>query len=141
MIEEKDLVVRHIYRVHARNLEGPSVYAGNGVFYGIREKFGSRFTEAEYLNVERMRPHNTCTPLEDLGPMPDEIEIRPHDPTVDRATNREVFFDKPIRDGGKGWCFKDTGEPSEEIRPIGQQNETFYKYLESLVEQSNNKGE
>lgn len=133
MIDEKDLKARHIYRVRARNLEGPSVYAGNGIFYGIREKFGSRFTESEYLNAEMFRPFNTCTPLEDLGEMPADVELRASDPTIDRHTRREVAFDKPISDGGRGWYFLDTGEASQEIYAVRRDNKAFYLFLESLI--------
>ena len=101
MIEEKDLFVGGVYRVLARNLIGPSVYAGEGIFYGIREKFGEKFTEKEYLDAPRFRPFNTCRPLELVGVIPSDIEIRQSDPTVDRLTGRPVGFDQPVADGGK----------------------------------------
>lgn len=46
-----DCVERGLYRLHSRNLV-LGVYVGDGLFVGIREKFGSRYLDTE-LHPER----------------------------------------------------------------------------------------
>ena len=62
---------RHIYRIRSRNLDfGVYREATNG-FIGIREKFGDL-----YLFEEYHWDFGTVRPLEDVGVLPDDIEVR-----------------------------------------------------------------
>lgn len=47
MIELDDLKIGTVYKLAARNLS-LGVYAGDGRFIGIREKFGNRFLDTEF---------------------------------------------------------------------------------------------
>ncbi|HET7713885.1 MAG TPA: hypothetical protein VFK94_06620 [Patescibacteria group bacterium] len=73
MIPMNDCHTRHLYRLYSRNLDF-GVYDGAGGFIGIREKFDSRFLFTEY-HREVGSPVGTVQPLEDLGPIPDWIDL------------------------------------------------------------------
>lgn len=51
MIPSSDLVVGGLYRVRARNFN-LAVYAGNGQFIGVREKFGHYRLDSEWLMLD-----------------------------------------------------------------------------------------
>ncbi len=124
-----DCLDRHVYRLHSRNLSsGVFVEAREG-FIGIREKFDSRYLFTEY-HYDTGAPYGTAHPYEDLGEIPKEITATEDLGTEDEITKREVSFDKPIVDGGKGWYFVDTGEASKDIRPQSRFNKALFDYLD-----------
>jgi hypothetical protein len=67
----------HLYRLRSRNLH-LGVYDGDGGFIGIREKFGDRYLFTEY-DCRCGPPYGTATPVEDLGPAPEGLEISSRD--------------------------------------------------------------
>jgi len=78
MIEEDyislvDCIRGHLYRIHSRNLK-LGVFDGKTGFIGIRLKFGSEYLFTEY-HWDQGPPYGTVQPKEDLGPIPDDIEI------------------------------------------------------------------
>ena len=77
MIEPK---TRYVYRLQSRNLSvgvyretDSGEYGISRGFTGIRTKFGARYLDTEVWNEP---PGNgTATPLEELGRVPDDIEL------------------------------------------------------------------
>lgn len=131
MIPLAECVEGRVYRLHSRNLDlGVFVSADRG-FIGIREKFGSRYLFTEYHH-DTGPPYGTATPLEDIGEVPENINLVERHGSIDQVTKRPVAFDKPIRGGGRGWYFVDTDEASEDIRPISVHNDKLFGFLESL---------
>lgn len=94
-----------VYRVYSRNLL-VAVYAGNGGFVGIREKFGDRYLFTEY-HWDCGPPYGTLRPLEVLGEVPDDVVLRERDTTRCSGCSQPVTFDGPARDGGLGWVHTD----------------------------------
>lgn len=115
-----------LYRIDSRNLAF-GVFDGVDGFIGIREKFGSRYLFSEY-HYDTGAPYGTVKPLEllEICPLSD---IRETIGTFDGVTKRPVKFDTPIKDGGKGWYFEDTGEASESINPYSRENKDLFQYL------------
>lgn len=68
-----DLTEGHLYKIRSRNLSS-GVYDGKGGFTGIRQKFGSRYLFTEY-DWDNGPPFGTVVVKEDLGPVPEGIEI------------------------------------------------------------------
>ena len=66
-------IYRHLYRIHSRNLK-VGVFDGKTGFIGIRLKFGFKYLFTEY-HWDQGPPYGTVQPQEDLGPIPDDIEI------------------------------------------------------------------
>ena len=125
-------VARHVYRIHSRNLDY-GVFDGNVGFVGLREKFGHLylFTEDHY---DVGAPHGTVSPQEDLGAIPDDIEVRRYTSTVDKKTDRLVAFDRSISRGGRGWYFTDTGESSKDIDPVSRMYMPLCDYLMKTID-------
>lgn len=122
---------RHVYRVDSRNLLA-AVYTGvNGGFIGIRTKFGDRYLFTEY-HYDNGPPYGTVTPLEDLGIVPGDIEVKERNQTVDSITGRPVRFDGIREHGGRGWVFIDTNEPSQDIRPTSSTYKPLMQFLEAI---------
>lgn len=123
MIEISELQVRHVYKLHARNLR---IGAWDGrTFIGIREKFSARF-----LDDCEVAGH-TAFALEDTGlVVPDEIPMKVYLGSKDQGSGREVAFDKPVKDGGKGWYYVDTGEPDEAIRSFAVSNRALFGFMD-----------
>lgn len=119
-----------VYKIRSRNLS-IGVYAGEGGFIGIRQKLGARYLFVEFHH-EVDRRYGTVLPDDFLGMLPEGIELRTHVPTVDKATNRLVDFDRPIAEGGRGWYFMDTGEANEDIHPIAYTYKPLFDYLDAL---------
>ncbi len=75
-------------------------------------------------------------PEDDTGiDVPEEIILHVHENEgnpVDKITGRDVAFNKPITDGGKGWFFKDTGESSRNIFSIVFNNKRLFEFLEKI---------
>ncbi len=111
---------RHLYRLRSRNLTFGVFDASNNGFIGIREKFGSRYLDTEY-HRDTGPPHGTASPYEDLGTIPDEIQIGDDEPALDQETNREVVFRRDQQNPKVGnWYYLDTGEGFDGIpyRPL-----------------------
>lgn len=82
-------VNRKLYKLLARNIKigvyqrepkHPSVATPESPewyhFYGIREKFGNRFVDAE--NHWDAKEFASCCPMEEIGELPDHISIADH---------------------------------------------------------------
>lgn len=62
--------------------------------------------------------------------VPEEISLGLIEGNIkDKITGKDIIFDKPIFEGGKGWYFIDTGESSEDIVPIAFENKRLFKFL------------
>lgn len=134
MIGLSECKKRRIYKLHYRNLLF-GVFDGNTRFIGIRTKFNRRFLDTED-HWDTGPPFGTARPEEDTGiDIPEEIILHPRENEgipVDKITGRNVAFDKPITEGGKGWYFKDTGEPSTNISAIAFDNKKLFEFLEKI---------
>lgn len=119
-----------VYRLHSRNLE-LGVFDGETGFIGIRTKFDSRYLFSEY-HYDTGPPHGTASPLEDLGAVPEGIELKEYEPSTDQRNGRPVAFDRPVSQGGRGWYYLDTGECDQEIRAGSRTYRPLFDYLESL---------
>jgi len=71
----EDCINRHIYKIYSRNLEYGVFRADTSGFIGIREKFSYEYLFEEYHH-DRGSPFGTVYPLEDIGILPDNIEVR-----------------------------------------------------------------
>lgn len=121
---------RGVYKISSRNLSY-GIYDGKSGFIGIRTKFSDRYLFTEYHWDNDRFP--TVQPLEYLGiDLPDNIPITPGLQPVDDKTGRPVEFDKPIKEGGRGWYFKDTNQASEDIWPVHVQNKDMFNFLEEI---------
>jgi hypothetical protein len=118
-----------IYKVRSRNLKiGVYTDSISPGFIGIRLKFDSEFLDKE----THWDNGGTACPTEKIGKLPDDIPLQTSLGSIDNITKRDVAFDKPIADGGKGWYFLDTGEPSKDIRPCSKNNEKLFDYMKQL---------
>lgn len=128
-IGKDQCIARHIYRIHSRNLS-IGVYDGAGGFVGLRTKFNDHFLFKEYYADGSA--FGTVLPEEDIGILPEEIEIREYVSTFDLTTKRLVGFDKPLSKGGRGWYFLDTGEPSGDIEPRTKTYQPLFDFLKAI---------
>jgi hypothetical protein len=80
-----------IYRLHSRNLDF-GVFDGKHGFIGIREKFGHRYLFKED-HCDTGVPYGTVKPLEKVGVLPDEIEIKETVPAYCSVCGNAVCFD------------------------------------------------
>jgi len=130
-IPMNECIPRRLYEIHCRNLI-LGVYDGNEGFIGIREKFGSEYLFTEF-HYDQGAPFGTVDGQIDTGiDLPENIELANYGKSLDRDTMREVYFDKPVADGGRGWVFVDTDEPDENIRPALVQNEDLFNWLKEM---------
>jgi hypothetical protein len=116
-----------LYRISSRNLVVGVFRADVKGFIGIREKFGDEYLFTEY-HWDNGPPFGTVMPKEFLEGCP-LADLRESIGSFDSVTNREVAFDKPIANGGKGWYYLDTGEASEAIRPVSRGNQELFDWL------------
>ena len=73
-------------------------------------------------------PHGTTSPYEDLGSLPDEIQIREDEPALDQETKRQVVFRRDRQNPKIGsWHYLDTGESFE-----GTPHRPLFDFLERL---------
>jgi hypothetical protein len=128
---------RRIYKLISRNLSF-GVFDGETRFIGIRTKFGRKFLDTED-HWDTGPPFGTARPEEDVGiVVPEDIILHVCENEgnpVDKSTGRDVSFDKPVSEGGKGWYFKDTGESSNNISPIAFQNRKLFEFLKKIENQ------
>ncbi len=126
-----DCTLRHLYRIHSRNLTF-GVYDGKKGFIGIRTKFGSRYLFTEY-HWDQGPPYGTVNPKEDLGPMPDDIKCQ-ESFDLEHETQRPIFHDGHEDEGGRGWAFVDTGKPLEEgHQPSFVSNSELFDWLDTFT--------
>lgn len=119
-----------LYKFNARNFF-VGVYDGDQGFIGIRTKFGGRFLDTEY-HWDQGPPYGTVREVEDTGiDCPTDIRLRTDLGTVDRITGRPMEFDRPVKDGGRGWYFTDTGEAvGPDAKPCRDSNRALLQWLE-----------
>ena len=125
---------RVLYRIHSRNL-GFGVFneADNG-FVGIREKFGVEYLFTEY-HWDTGEPFGTVHPVEELEPLPEDIDIRESLGTVDEETGKPLVFDKPRAEGGKGWHFADGTVTDDKVMPMSVSNKKLFQWLDEKRKQ------
>ena len=126
-LELEECQIGSIYKLHSRNLI-LGVFDPKNCFIGIRQKFNDLFLDHE-LHWDK---GGTAMPLEKIGEVPSGMSLQISLGSFDITTKRDVFFDKPISDGGKGWCFLDSGEPSTDIRPCIKSNKELFLYLKDM---------
>lgn len=130
-----ECVKGHLYKIQSRNLS-VGVYDGDSGFIGIRTKFYDKYLFTEY-HFDTGPPHGTVCGVTDTGfSVPEDVHVYESEATTDRDTLRRVAFNKPISDGGNGWYFVDTGEPSETIVAIRRENKDLMSFLTSIVEKN-----
>jgi hypothetical protein len=122
-----------LYRIFSRNLSFGVFDAKRQGFIGIREKFRTYFLFLEY-HFDTGAPFGTVHPHEFLEMCPID-NLREYLESRDDKTNRLVAFDKPVKDGGKGWYFVDTGEASQEIRSFAPINQPLFDWLKEKEKQ------
>lgn len=129
---KEECLHRGFYRLASRNLTSGVWDAYHMGFIGIRQKFDIRYLFMEY-HFDNGAPYGTAFPTEYMEEdLPFEIELKERlKPSIDQVTARPVEFDRPIKDGGRGWFFLDTGEASEEIRPKVVNNKELFYWLNS----------
>lgn len=129
-IKLPDCIVRGVYKISSRNLSY-GIFNGKTGFIGIREKFKERFLFTEYHWDSPS--FATVQPLEYLNiTLPDSIPLATGFTPIDEKTGRQVAFDKPIKDGGKGWYFIDNGEADVNIHPLHVENKAMFDFLEEI---------
>jgi hypothetical protein len=134
-----ECVKGHVYRLLSRNLS-VGVFNGNIGFIGVREKFGDEYLFTEY-HWDNGAPYGTAHPKEDLGPIPDGVELRENGPPVCKKTGRPVTWRNESQywyDGNPStgrWCYEGTDEPipeypeSQAVSPV---NTALFDYLKPL---------
>jgi len=118
---------RKVYVLNSRNLKC-GVFTEQGYFIGIRLKFNSVFLDKE-VHYDR---GGTAKPLYEIGSIPESVKLSCSLGTIDSLSGRNVIFDKPIADGGKGWLYEDSMEPADSIMPTTVHNEMLYKILKDF---------
>ena len=124
---------RHVYRILSRNLLVGVYSEATKGFLGIRTKFNNRYVFEEY-HRDTGSPYGTVAPQEDLGIVcPEDILLKETlSGSWDSVTGREVDFDKPVGEGGRGWFFVDTNEPDQSIMAYVKANEELFTFLEQI---------
>ncbi len=134
MINLSECKKRSVYKLLSRNLSF-GVFDGKTRFIGIRTKFGRKFLDTED-HWDTGPPFGTARPEEDIGvTVPEEISLHVCENEgipIDKITGRDISFDRPISNGGKGWFFKDTGESNINISPIYLENRKLFEFLEKM---------
>ena len=94
--------MRGLYVLESRNLT-IGVFNGHDGFIGIRTKMGDRFLSTEY-HWDTGAPHGTAKPVERIGTLPDEIELREYEPlSCSLCGGGAILADPP----DKGWKHDD----------------------------------
>ena len=119
---------RFLYHIISRNLSYGIYDEKNKGFIGIRHKFGYDYLFTEY-HYDIGPPFGTVKPQTELIKIPDDLDLRESFDTIDSKSKRFVDFDKPIKEGGKGWFYSDTGESDKNINPIRINNDKLFEYL------------
>lgn len=126
-IKLPDCKPRMLYQIYSRNLI-LGVFDGKDGFLGIREKFNSRYIFTEYhWDGECFA---TVKPIKEIELVPAYLILEETLGSVDNITGRDVGFDSPLVEGGKGWYYLDTGESDQNIKPYCKGNKDLFEYLE-----------
>ena len=135
----------HVYRMHSRNLD-PGVFDGDRGFVGVREKFNSRYLFTEF-HWDTGPPHGTVKPLEDLGPLPEDMETGCYlRHATDNlwliggygdwlpVTRRPLRPDEPAHGSRHGFVdeFEDGSRVPDDAYPRLRSNHKLHEYLESV---------
>jgi hypothetical protein len=132
-IEVKDLIVGRVYTLRCRNLLY-GVWDGEGGFIGRRFKLGYWYLFTEY-HYDVSQHHGTVRHMEDTGiDVPEGMPLKVSLGSEDQVTKRDVAFDTPVAEGGRGWYFVDTGESSQDIRACSKANVELGKFLRELCQ-------
>lgn len=126
----KDCKNRFFYELDSRNLAYGVYNEQVKGFIGIREKFDNEYICTEF-HWDTGPSFGTVKPLREICELPAEIELRERFDTIDSNSGRKVAFDKPIKDGGKGWYFLDTGEPSQNINATSYENDALFDWIKA----------
>lgn len=124
----------HIYKLQSRNLT-LGVFDGRNGFIGID---GDHFLTTEH-HWDTGGHCGIASPLEDVGQIDKNVPLTETLGTEDELSGRLVGFDRSISDGGRGWYFLDTDEPSLEIHPQAIPNQPLFKFLERIQKGLKNK--
>jgi hypothetical protein len=131
----------YVYFLHSRNLS-VGVFDGRSGFIGIRSKFESTYLFTEY-HWDTGAPYGTVRPKQELGKLRDGADLTTSLGTVDKVTNRLVFYDDTPDENGKGtqqvsggqirvkgWCYEDTKEPVPDgCRPTSVGNKKLFRRM------------
>lgn len=112
-----------IYKLSSRNLSFGVYVKDRQGFIGIRTKFGHRFLFMEH-HYDQGPPYGTAHALEEIGGVPEGIELKETNVTLDHTTRLPVEFVQ-----GQGWRFVN-GELSKNIDPVSTENKELYQCLE-----------
>lgn len=124
-----------VYRLQCRNL-ALGVFNGTSGFIGIRTKFEHRYLATEF-HWDTGAPFGTVSEAVDMEvDVPKDTELREQLGTKDSITGRRVEFDRPVKDGGRGWYYVDTGAPDDAIRPMAINNDALFTFLASVAASS-----
>lgn len=135
MVSVSECKKRRVYKLLGRNLKY-GVFDGYR-FIGIRKKFNFRMLDTED-HWDTGPPFGTARVEEDTDiDIPEEIDLRTHGNIIDKVTGKDVAFDRPIFEGGKGWYFVDTGEPNTNIVPIAFENKRLFDFLDKIEREQN----
>lgn len=126
-LEREQLEARRVYELHSRNLAYGAWRPEKNDFVGIRTKFNARFLDSEVFAY-------TAYPMSATDHVvPDEIQLAEYMTSIDEVTGRPVDFDRPLKDGGRGWYFLDgEQEANEEIRAFAPMNKELFAFLDAI---------
>lgn len=97
----------------------------------FQDKFGDRYLAKE-LHYDADESFGTAFPIQEIGSVPENILLLDRLGSYDLNTDRQVEFDKPVSDGGKGWYYLDTGESDQNIRACSKHNQPLFDYLDKF---------
>lgn len=129
---------RYIYRLKSKHLCLGVFNFNFKNFVGIRCKDGFYLFLEDHIDIGE--PIGTAIPYEELGELPDHLEIWDRGEPEDLISKRPIGFDSTItsefdQDGFrkmKGWYFLDTGEFDQDIRASSKMNEELFEFLKSF---------
>lgn len=122
-----ELTVGAVYRLQARNLN-LGVWDGYG-FIGIREKWGERFLDACEV------PDRTAWAIEQIGVVPEGMDLRTHLGTECFACKEEVDFDAERgTTAAERWQHL-SGRTDHLANPYARRNPALFQLLDDLEAQ------
>lgn len=131
-------VDRRVYRICARNLRVGVFVAERRGFVGVRQKgHPSNLYLATEYHRDNGPPYGTACPLEDLGPLPDEIRAEEHHGTVCHNCGTAAKYDttKPRTDGGNPlpgtWVHLGPTDCTD-LRPVRANNDALFRHLKEV---------
>jgi len=122
-----------VYQLKARNIRC-GVYIGDGEFIGIRDKFGYRYLDSEYLPERSVAFGTVQSVIRELGTVDKHTVLTRHLGTEDHYTGREIerltgAYVEPIR-----YRILSTGEEVgvDDIWPILRENRFMFEQLDNF---------